>query len=144
MRQIAHRARAHVAARRPAGRRPRVRDPGVLRAFQRAVETGDLQGLLDLLSPGVVLLADGGGVVQAARVPVVGATTVARFLSKIPSTISVEHVEVNGHPALAVHLDGELDTVIGVRLDDGLISELYAVRNPAKLSRMHQETTLRR
>ena len=44
-----------------------------LQAFQRAVETGDLQGLLDIMSPGVVLLGDGGGVAQAARVPVVGA-----------------------------------------------------------------------
>ena len=53
-------------------------------------------------------------------------------------------MEVNGYPALVVRLDGELDTVIGVRIDDGLITELYAVRNPEKLSHMRAETSLRR
>jgi RNA polymerase sigma-70 factor, ECF subfamily len=144
VRQIAHRARAHVAARRPRVDVPASATREVLRAFQRAVETGDLQGLLDVLAPGVVLLADGGGVVQAARVPVVGASRVAGFLRKIPSSVRLGPTEVNGHPALAVHIDGELDTVIGVRIDDGLITELYAVRNPAKLSHMGHETSLRR
>ena len=82
VRQIAHRARAHVAARRPrgmvsAGRHPAARST----AFQRAVETGDLQGLLDVLAPDVVLLGDGGGIKQAVLRPVVGADKVARLLS---------------------------------------------------------------
>ena len=55
-----------------------------------------------------------------------------------------EPTEVNGHPALIVRIDGELDTVIGVRIDDGLITGLYAVRNPEKLSHMQRETALRR
>ncbi|MEU6717880.1 hypothetical protein ABZ897_40980 [Nonomuraea sp. NPDC046802] len=41
-------------------------------------------------------------------------------------------------------LKGEIDTVMAVRIDDGLIAGLYAVRNPEKVSRMERETTLRR
>jgi RNA polymerase sigma-70 factor (ECF subfamily) len=53
-------------------------------------------------------------------------------------------VQVNGHPALVLRLDGEFDTVLAVRVDDGLITGLYAVRNPEKLSRMERATALRR
>jgi RNA polymerase sigma-70 factor (ECF subfamily) len=77
-------------------------------------------------------------------VPVVGASKVARLLSKIPPSVSLHPAQVNGQPALVVRLDGMLDTVIGVRVDDGLITELYAVRNPEKLSHMDRETALRR
>jgi RNA polymerase sigma-70 factor (TIGR02957 family) len=144
VRQVAHRARSHVAARRPRVDVSPTATRAALQAFQRAVETGDLQGLLDILAPGVVLLADGGGVVQAVRVPIVGADKVARLLRKIPPSLSLHPAEVNGHPALVVRLDGVLDTVIRVSIDDGRITELYAVRNPAKLSHMEQETTLHR
>ena len=80
VRQIAHRARAHVAARRPRGTVSPAETRDALDAFQRAVETGDLQGLLDILAPDVVLLGDGGGVKQAVLRPVVGADKVARLL----------------------------------------------------------------
>ncbi|WP_268896469.1 hypothetical protein [Actinomadura physcomitrii] len=43
-----------------------------------------------------------------------------------------------------MRLDGEIDTVIAVRVDDGLITGLYAVRNPEKLSRMSRETPVLR
>jgi hypothetical protein len=49
---------------------------------------------------------------------------------------------VNGCPALVIRIDGELDTVVAVRVDDGAISGLYAVRNPEKLSRMARQTAL--
>ena len=145
VRQIAHRARAHVAARRPRGVVSPAETRDVLGAFQRAVETGDLQGLLDILAPDVVFLGDGGGVVQASLAPVVGADTVAHalILGQI-ATASLQPAQVNGYPALIVRLDGEIDTVVAVRIDDGLITGLYAVRNPEKLSHMEQETTLRR
>ncbi len=148
VRQTAHRARAHVAARRPRGVVSAAESRKALHAFRRAVETGDLQGLLDVLSPDVVLLGDGGGVKQAVLRPVTGAGKVARLmlggLAKHTVALSMEPVQVNGYPALVVHLDGELDTVVAVRFDEGRISGLYAVRNPEKLSHMHRETALRR
>ncbi|MEV5437608.1 RNA polymerase sigma-70 factor [Streptomyces sp. NPDC052682] len=148
VRQIAHRARVHVAARRPRGTVSPSETRAALEAFRRAVETGDVQGLLDVLAPEVVLLGDGGGVRQAVLRPVTGADKVARLLvgglGRAAGAVSLRPAHVNGHPALVFRLDGALDTVVSVRVDDGLITGLYAVRNPEKLSRMGQETALRR
>ncbi|MGW0433393.1 RNA polymerase sigma-70 factor [Micromonospora sp. NPDC003197] len=148
VRQILHRARAHVAARRPRGVVSTAEAHRALEAFQRAVETGDLQDLLNTLAPDVVLLADGGGLVQAVVRPIVGADRVARLLSKglpkVAGRMSVEPVQINGGPALIIRLDGEIDDVVAVRLADGLVSGLYVVRNPEKLSRIERETSMTR
>ncbi|GIH61841.1 RNA polymerase sigma-70 factor [Microbispora siamensis] len=144
VRQIAHRARSHVAARRPRETVSPNETRDALQAFQQAVETGDLQRLLDILAPDVVFLADGGGLKQAALAPLVGADQVAHVLSRITPGASLEPAQVNGHPALIVRIDGDIDTVITVRIDDGLITGLYAVRNPEKLSHMERETTVSR
>jgi RNA polymerase sigma-70 factor (TIGR02957 family) len=147
--QIAHRARAHVAARRPRGAASPAETRVALEAFQRAVETGDLQGLVDILAPDVVFLGDGGGVAQAALLPVVGADEVARVLAasrlaRVAVAAPLQPAQVNGYPALILRLDGKIDTVMAVRIDDGLITGLYAVRNPEKLSQLERETALRR
>jgi RNA polymerase sigma-70 factor (ECF subfamily) len=147
VRQIAHRARAHVAARRPRGTVSPAQTAQALEAFQRAAETGDLQSLLDLLAPDVVALSDGGGVVQAVPAPVVGADRVARLLTAGLGRLaaaSLRPAQVNGYPALILRRGDEIDTVIAVRIDDGLITGLYAVRNPDKLSHLERETALRR
>ena len=69
---------------------------------------------------------------------------VAHVLGRIAATAELQPAHVNGYPALILRLNDEIDTVIAVRIDDGLITGLYAVRNPEKLSRMGQETTLHR
>jgi RNA polymerase sigma-70 factor (TIGR02957 family) len=148
VRQIAHRARAHVAARRPRGVVSAAETRGALEAFQRAVETGDLANLLDMLAPDVVLLTDGGGVKRAAVRPIVGAGHVTRFLAvgipRIGGEASVELLQINGRPALIIRLSGEIEHVVAVRIDDGLITGLYVVRNPEKLSRVERETAVSR
>ncbi|MFI5586038.1 RNA polymerase sigma-70 factor [Amycolatopsis sp. NPDC051758] len=147
VRQIAHRARSHVAARRPRGAVSPAAARDALAAFQHAVETGDLRQLLDLLAPDVVFLGDGGGIVQAVLQPIVGASEVASVLTAGVGNFaagSLRAAHVNGYPALILRLGGEVDTVVAVRLDEGLITGLYAVRNPEKLSRLEEETTLRR
>ncbi|MGW6625170.1 RNA polymerase sigma-70 factor [Nocardia sp. NPDC055002] len=148
VRQLAYRARAHVAARRPRGIVSASESRDALAAFQRAIETGDLQNLLDLLAPDVVFLGDGGGIKQAALSPIVGADLVAALLTasvpRIGAAMTVESAQLNGHPALILRLDGVIDTVFAVRVDDGFITGLYSVRNPDKLSRTDTATTLRR
>ncbi|MGW3287750.1 RNA polymerase sigma-70 factor [Streptomyces sp. NPDC001002] len=147
VRQIAHRARTHVAARRPRGAVSAVETRHALVAFQRAVDTGDLQSLLDILAPDVVFLGDGGGVKQAVLKPVTGADKVGRMLAAGLGRVTDAQLglaQVNGFPALVFRFDGEVDTVLAVRIDDGLVTGLYAVRNPEKLSHMGQETTLSR
>ena len=81
VRQIAHRSREQVAARRPRHQVSREEQSAVVERFLAAVRGGDLQGLLDVLAPDVVVVADGGGVVAAALHPIVGSDKVAAFLS---------------------------------------------------------------
>ena len=148
VRQIVHRARAHVAARRPRGIVSPAETRAALEAFQQAVQTGDLQSLLDVLAPDVVALSDGGGVKQALPRPMVGAQKVARLLAAhfefFGGQEQIESAQVNGWPALIIRLGGEIDSVVAVRIDDGLVTGLYVVRNPEKLSHVEQETVVRR
>ena len=147
VRQIAHRARQHVDARRP--RTPAAsteQTRAAVASFQRAITTGDVQGLLDVLAPDVVLVADGGGVRQAALRPILGAAKVVRYLggtsAKSPLPMSAETTEVNGSPALLVRLGDELDGVLALLVEDGLVTGLYYVRNPEKLTRLVSRTAL--
>ncbi|WP_051838370.1 RNA polymerase sigma-70 factor [Streptomyces sp. NRRL WC-3742] len=148
VRQIAHRARAHVAERRPRSVVTAAEGRNAIEAFRRALETGDLQDLLDLLAPDVVLLGDGGGVRPSVVEPIVGADRVARALATglplLRDRAQARVVQVNGGPALVVRLDGEIDDVVSVRIDGGLISALYIVRNPEKLSRVERESEVGR
>ncbi|WP_067462559.1 RNA polymerase sigma-70 factor [Nocardia amamiensis] len=144
--QIAHRARRHVEARRPRRSVTARQAQAVLEAFQRALETRDLQGLLDVLAPDVVAISDGGGIKKATPRPVIGADKVARFivggLTKNDVVLTVEPTTVNGSPALALHVNGELDGVIALRVEDTHISGVYYVRNPHKLTHIESETPL--
>lgn len=148
VRQIAHRAREHVAARRPRGFISPADTRDALMALQRAISTGDLQDLVDILAPDVVALGDGGGIKQALPRPVSGADKVARLfaagLAGWGSGMTGEMAHVNGGPALIILLDGELDSVVTMRVEDGLVSGIYTVRNPEKLSRMMQEAAVSR
>jgi len=148
VRQVAHRAKTHVAARRPRGPVSPAQTRDALEAFQRATETGDMQSLLDILAPDVVMLGDGGGIKQTVARPVVGADKVARLLTaglaRIAALGILRPAQINGHPALIFQINDEIDTVIAVRIDDGLVTGLYAVRNPEKLSHIERETTVSR
>jgi RNA polymerase sigma-70 factor (TIGR02957 family) len=148
VRQVAHRARQHVAARRPRIEVSRVEQEAVVERFVAAVTQGDLQGLLDVLAPDVVLVADGGGVVQAVVNPVVGAKKVANLLrpfSQFAPDAELLPVLLNG--ALGLRLVGTVDgadTAISFVVEDGRISRIYAIRNPAKLGRIDDQATLSR
>ncbi|MEU5299302.1 RNA polymerase sigma-70 factor [Streptomyces noursei] len=146
VRQIAHRARRHVDARRPRQAVSADKSQAAVQAFQRALETGELQGLLDVLAPEVVLVSDGGGVKKAALRPITGAEKVIRFIAggsaKAEATLTGDATEVNGHPALVLRVNGEIDGVMAVRVEDGRIAGIYYVRNPEKLTRIASQTPL--
>ncbi|WP_371096563.1 RNA polymerase sigma-70 factor [Streptomyces sanglieri] len=146
VRQIAHRARRHVDARRPRAAVSASVSRAAVDSFRRALETGDLQGLLDVLAPDVVLLGDGGGIKQAARRPIIGADKVARYLvggtNKNTATITISPTLANGNPAFLLRLDGVVDGVVAFRIEDAHITGLYYVRNPEKLTRVDSETPL--
>jgi RNA polymerase sigma-70 factor (ECF subfamily) len=147
VRQIAHRARGHVAARRPRVRVDRAEHQRVVDRFLAAVGSGDLQALFDVLAPEVVMVADGGGEVAAIRRPVEGREQVATLLSRF-RTVSPDAVVgtawLNGAPAVRIDMAGEPDTAVSLVVSEGRITHIYAVRNPHKLARLDRETTFSR
>ncbi|MBZ5738774.1 RNA polymerase sigma-70 factor [Nocardioides mangrovi] len=148
VRQIGHRAREHVAARRPRVQVSRTEQQEVVERFLSAVTGGDLQSLLDVLAPDVVLVADGGGVAQAIVRPVLGAKKVANLLRTFPkfgAGATVLPMVLNG--ALGARITGlpdGFDSAISFLVEDGLISQIFVVRNPGKLGRIDVEATLSR
>ncbi len=146
VRQIALRARNHVAARRPRMEVDRREQQVVVEQFLAAVRTGDMQGLLAVLAPDVLLRADGGGIANAIRKPLAGAEPVARLTSKLSvfaPDADVELAWLNGAPAALIRAQGEL-TAISFGIEDGRITHLYVVRNPHKLTALDSEAVLSR
>ncbi|MFF5705889.1 RNA polymerase sigma-70 factor [Streptomyces sp. NPDC012794] len=146
VRQIAHRARRHVDARRPRRTVSASQTRAALESFRHALDSGDLQGLLDVLAPDVVLVGDGGGVKRAALRPLFGAGKVGRFIlggtGKVAGRLTVTPTVANGSPAFLAYLDGELDGVMVFHVEDARIAGIYYVRNPEKLGRIEAETAL--
>jgi len=142
VRQVLSRARKHVQARRPRTR-AQAEHEAVVERFLEAAAGGDVQKLMDVLAPDVVMLSDGGGVKQAALRPIVGRNKVMRWLAGVMSKnlgeITMDIATVNGEPAVRIWVDGEIDVVAAVRVDGDRVSELYFVRNPAKLTRLSGE-----
>jgi RNA polymerase sigma-70 factor (ECF subfamily) len=146
VRQLASRARNHVQARRPRVSPPEETRELMTRFFEAAAG-GELQPLLDLLAPEVVLLSDGGGIKKANLRPIHGPDKVARFLwSVLPrdAVIETEWRVSNGAPAMLLSLDGELDSVVTVVVGEDRIREIYVVRNPDKLRSVHEKWQISR
>jgi RNA polymerase sigma-70 factor (TIGR02957 family) len=145
VRQIAHRAREHVAARRPRMQVGRAEQEATLQKFMAAVTSGDLQGLMDVLAPDVVLIADGGGLVPAARKPLVGADRVVAFLARVAdlSDLVATTAWLNGMPGARFTVAGD-ETAVSLAMENDLITRIYAIRNPHKLGRLEEVADLRR
>jgi RNA polymerase sigma-70 factor (ECF subfamily) len=125
----------------------RAEQQAVVERFRVALATGRVQGLMDVLAPDVVLIADGGGVAAAARVPIHGADLVAKLLgglSRYPAELGTAPVVLNGAPALRIEADGELVAAVSLLVEDGRITRIYAMRNPHKLERLDEPAELSR
>jgi len=147
VRQIAHRAREHVQARRPRIAVDRAEQERVVAQFLQALETGQLQELLDVLAPEVVMVADGGGLAAAIVKPVYGAgqvaTLLARFRAIVPDAV-IETIWLNGAPAYSISQAGEVHTAVSVVVADGRITHIYSIRNPHKLAHLGQPAAVTR
>jgi len=136
VRQLASQARRRVREHR-AGMASREQHDAVARAFAAATATGDLDGLVAVLAPDVVLRSDGGGRVSAALRPVTGADRVGRFLLGLPrlepDALLVAIETPDGLGFLAT-LDGEPSALFSLEVRDGRISDVYVMRNPDKLT----------
>ena len=147
VRQIGHRAKAHVAARRPRMKVDRHLQQEVIDRFIAAARGGLVEALTALLAPEIVILTDGGGIAPAARRPIEGPAKVAAFLIGLTRrfpVFSVRAIEVNGAPAVLLDAPGDYPTVLSATVADGLVTGLFVVRNPAKLGRIDAETPLAR
>ncbi|RPF34515.1 RNA polymerase sigma-70 factor [Streptomyces sp. TLI_185] len=146
VRQIARRAREHVAARRPRVQVSRSEQQAVVERFLAALRTGQLQELLEVLAPDVVMIADGGGVVAAALAPLHGAEVVAKLLAganRKVAALRTTTVWLNGAPAGRIDFDGEPSTV-SLAVENGRVTRIYVVRNPRKLTRLDTPAELAR
>jgi RNA polymerase sigma-70 factor (ECF subfamily) len=151
VRQLARRARDHVRERRSRFDADQTVQRRVTERFLEAASNGDLEALMEVLSPGVTLVADGGGRALAPRRPVRGADKVARFLVAVATEEQVARflgsVGVEAAPDLRIHLaqvngglgivatsEGEPITAIVVDVADGLVQTVHLVANPEKLA----------
>ena len=146
VRQIAHRARDHVGARRPRMPVSTTEQQQAVDRFLAAIRHGDLQGLLDVLAPDVVVVADGGGLVNAFRRPIKGAERVAGLLISGLRSADFEAtlVWLNGSPGIRLDIGGEIDTAVSLAVENGRITRVYAIRNPHKLAGLDGVAALRR
>jgi len=137
-RQLAARARRHVEERRPRFDPDAAEQRRLVAAFLDASTRGDLDALLPLLDPSVVLRADGGGKVRAAGRPVEGAEKVAQVVLGgqrwYPSPWAGRLVAVNGGTGALLSMDGEVLAVVGITVAGGRITEIDVVANPDKLA----------
>jgi RNA polymerase sigma-70 factor (ECF subfamily) len=145
VRQIAHRAREHVAARRPRMQVDRTQQQAAVDKFMAAVSTGDLEGLVAVLAPDVVLITDGGGLAPAARRPIAGVRKVASFLSRAAGYGDMVTIAtwLNGMPGTLIEVAGS-PTAVSLVVENDRITRIYAIRNPQKLGRLEKLTELRR
>jgi RNA polymerase sigma-70 factor (TIGR02957 family) len=145
-RQIARRAREHVASRRPRVRVSRSEQQAVVDRFLHALQTGQLEELMELMAPDVVFIADGGGLVRAVRVPIHGAQRVAKVLARakqVVATLEATTVWLNGAPAGRIEIDGE-PAAVSLLVEDGRVARIYVMVNPRKLTRLDEPAELAR
>jgi RNA polymerase sigma-70 factor, ECF subfamily len=144
-RQIAHRAREHVAARRPRMQVDRTQQQAAVEKFMAAISTGDVQGLVEVLAPDVVLISDGGGLVAAARKPITGVEKVLAALAhaaKFPDIVATT-AWLNGMPGARIDVAGAV-AAVSLVVEDGRITRIYAIANPHKLGWLETVAELRR
>ncbi|MDL4817326.1 RNA polymerase sigma-70 factor [Actinomadura opuntiae] len=151
VRQAAHRARDHVQARRPRFTVDRVRQREITERFLAAAVGGDINSLMDLLSPDVTLWTDGGGKVRQALRPVEGATTVSTWFAGIgqvtyqgvePADMKAELVEINCGPGMVFSGPDRVIATVTFDFDaDGRITAIHNVANPDKLHAIADGTT---
>jgi RNA polymerase sigma-70 factor, ECF subfamily len=136
-RQIARRARQSVAARCPRFELSLEKEKMLTERFVEACMSGDMEGLLELLSEDVTLWSDGGGKVAAAPYPIHGPEKVARclvgVLRTVPPGFFAHPARVNGGAGAIGYVDDHPTGVVALDVAEGRIRRVRIVVNPDKL-----------
>jgi RNA polymerase sigma-70 factor (ECF subfamily) len=140
-RQLLRRARQHVRMERPRFSASARQHTDLLERFYRAAGSGDMDGLLALLSSDVVMHTDGGGKANALPLPIYSPDKVARAsvfgLTKLKTLNPLQRiVEINGEPGIVSYVEGRPQSVFTIEVSDGRIRAIYIVTNPEKLSHL--------
>jgi len=110
----------------------------LLKGFLAVGKENGLAQLINILKKDITVYSDGGGKKSAAIKPLEGIAVCTKFLlglfKKKGAALIPSYLEVGGEPALQLHtLDGTLDSIILLMIDNYQISRLFIVRNPDKL-----------
>jgi RNA polymerase sigma-70 factor, ECF subfamily len=141
-RQILSRARKRVADERPRFDPDPAERIALAERFLDAARDGDIDGLVELLAPDVVLVGDGGGKARSIPAPMVGGAQVARALATfyrmaVEWDLVLEPVVVNGGPGFrSVERDGRLANIVGLDVSGGRITRIHSMLNPDKLGHL--------
>jgi RNA polymerase sigma-70 factor (ECF subfamily) len=137
-RQLGARARRHIEERRQRFDADLRHGRELTDRFLAACATGDLSGLLAMLSDDVVIWTDGGGNVRAAMRPVVGPRRSARFLVNVAKKVKgiPQAAVLNGQPASLFVDGGAVVTALVLDIMEGKIVGVRVVSNPDKLQRL--------
>ena len=137
VRQMLHRARQRVRTDKPRFSADKAEHRSLVERFSKAAYASDETALLELFSPDIAVLSDGGGKVTAARKIVRGVKKVIRiFTIAIPPAadrLSWRLVEINGEPGIIEFIDAEPFAANTFEVEDGKIKRLYRIMNPEKL-----------
>ncbi len=134
-RQLASSARRRIGSAQSPATLP-TQQAGIVRDFKQAWEAQDISALIGLLDPDAKAIADGGGVVSAALLPVEGSEQIARVLldvSGLAPDLTILQRTVNGQPGLVGQQDGVTVVVMAFDIAGDRIKHIWAVRNPDKL-----------
>ena len=141
-RQLFSRAKRHITHHRPRIVTTPQEHQRVLTSFLQAVATGDLSGLMQLMSQDVTLVSDGGGKASAATKPLHGPDHIAKFMLGLMRIATEQHnmwsseiTLVNGRSALVIREGSQVTTVFSFDIGNGVIRGIYSMRNPDKLGR---------
>ncbi|MFI8849518.1 RNA polymerase sigma factor SigJ [Streptomyces sp. 891-h] len=142
VRQLAGRARQHVAERKPRFEVDPEQRRKLTERFLKAAVEGDVQGLVSVLAPEARLVSDSAGGAKAPRRVILGADKVSRFVAAVAPegardpAFGIRFLELNGGPAVLTTYQGRPDTVFSVDVADGVIRAVYLIRNPGKLAHL--------
>lgn len=143
VRQIVARARQRVTDDRARFRATTQQQRDLAQRFQRAVLARDDAALVALFRPDAMLISDGGGKARAALRPIVGADKIVRFFMGVtkgedPNRFVQESRWINDAPGFLLReAGGSVWSSVALEVIDGLISAVYLVLNPDKLTRLH-------